>query len=136
MPITRPLGPEIVRALRNKFAAQNGPKFEGLGHSVYVRAAGSLFFHAKAPRRIAPDISRYHAVMGQFSVEPGQPSSMSTQPTLPHELFQFFHQAATEMQGEYVRIHNRAKEDPGTAGDEGEENWSQFLINWLPATYR
>jgi len=40
-----------------------------------------------------------------------------------------------DMAMEYGRILKRAKEDPGTAGDEGEESWAELLRNWLPATY-
>lgn len=29
----------------------------------------------------------------------------------------------------------RATEDPGTAGDQGEENWAELLRDWLPRTY-
>lgn len=39
------------------------------------------------------------------------------------------------MAAEYTRIQARVREDPGTAGDEGEENWASLLRNWLPATY-
>ncbi|NMO56060.1 hypothetical protein HH310_33380 [Actinoplanes sp. TBRC 11911] len=39
------------------------------------------------------------------------------------------------MASEYDRIRSRALEDPGTAGDEGEENWAQLLREWLPANY-
>jgi hypothetical protein len=28
----------------------------------------------------------------------------------------------------------RTKEDPGTAGDAGEENWAELMRSWLPAT--
>lgn len=48
------------------------------------------------------------------------------------ELKSYFEQATTEMQLEYERIRLRAAEDPGTAGDEGEENWAQLLRRWLP----
>jgi hypothetical protein len=37
------------------------------------------------------------------------------------------------MADEYERISARSKEDPGTAGDEGEENWAELLRRWLPA---
>ncbi|MFI6153319.1 DUF6602 domain-containing protein [Kitasatospora sp. NPDC051170] len=37
-----------------------------------------------------------------------------------------------EIQLEYERIRARAMEDPGTAGDEGEENWASLLRKWLP----
>jgi hypothetical protein len=43
-------------------------------------------------------------------------------------------QATREMADEYERIRARAKEDPGTAGDAGEENWAELLRRWLPAT--
>jgi hypothetical protein len=39
------------------------------------------------------------------------------------------------MQADYERIRARASEDPGTAGDEGEESWAELLRSWLPATY-
>jgi hypothetical protein len=37
------------------------------------------------------------------------------------------------MAAEYDRIYRRSREDPGTAGDEGEANWAQLLSEWLPA---
>ncbi|UUE28839.1 hypothetical protein LRQ08_31025 (plasmid) [Rhodococcus qingshengii] len=39
------------------------------------------------------------------------------------------------MADEYDRIFARATEDPGTAGDEGEENWASLLRQWLPIGY-
>jgi hypothetical protein len=36
---------------------------------------------------------------------------------------------------EYARIRKRATEDPGTAGDQGEENWAAVLRGWLPRSY-
>jgi len=53
-----------------------------------------------------------------------------------HELKQFMIQAAYLMRSEYERIHTRAAQDPGTAGDEGEENWREFLSGWLPPSYQ
>jgi len=38
------------------------------------------------------------------------------------------------MADEYERIRMHAREDPGTAGDAGEENWAELLRRWLPAT--
>jgi hypothetical protein len=52
-----------------------------------------------------------------------------------HDLHSFMAQASDEMAAEYARIRSRAKDDPGTAGDEGEENWAGLLRNWLPAGY-
>lgn len=51
------------------------------------------------------------------------------------EIFDFMDQAATEMAAEYERIRRRSREDPGTAGDEGEENWAELLRAWLPRSY-
>lgn len=52
-----------------------------------------------------------------------------------HDLYDFMQQISTEMSAEYSRIQMRATEDPGTAGDQGEENWAELLRDWLPRTY-
>lgn len=52
-----------------------------------------------------------------------------------HELQTFFRQDLDELASEYLRIRKRALEDPGTAGDEGEENWAALLRHWLPSAY-
>ncbi|MEV6287115.1 DUF6602 domain-containing protein [Kribbella sp. NPDC051770] len=52
-----------------------------------------------------------------------------------HDLVEFVRQAAQEMALEYQRIYARTREDPGTAGDEGEENWAELLRRWLPSTH-
>jgi hypothetical protein len=52
-----------------------------------------------------------------------------------HELFQLMRQATDTMAAEYERIRARTLQDPGTAGDQGEENWAELLRRWLPATY-
>lgn len=49
-----------------------------------------------------------------------------------HELSIFMDQVAAEMNAEYGRIRQRAREDPGTAGDESEENWRNLFQDWLP----
>lgn len=54
----------------------------------------------------------------------------------PHELAVWIQQTTQEMASEYERIRARATEDPGTAGDEGEENWAQLLREWLPSSYQ
>ncbi|VUC81189.1 Uncharacterised protein [Raoultella terrigena] len=56
--------------------------------------------------------------------------------TQPHELFSFFKSISGQLSSEYERISARAKEDPGTAGDEGEESWKQLLEHWLPPQYK
>ena len=52
-----------------------------------------------------------------------------------HDLYDFMQQISNEMAAEYDRIQKRATEDPGTAGDQGEENWAELLRGWLPRTY-
>ncbi len=52
-----------------------------------------------------------------------------------HDLHRFMTQVSQEMASEYQRIFARASEDPGTAGDEGEENWATLLREWLPPQY-
>ncbi len=54
---------------------------------------------------------------------------------LPHDVVEFMQQVLAELQSEYTRIRERTIEDPGTAGDEGEENWADLFRAWLPATY-
>lgn len=53
----------------------------------------------------------------------------------PHPLWQFIQQSAEQIAAEYRRIAADALEDPGTAGDEGEENWADLLREWLPHGY-
>ena len=53
-----------------------------------------------------------------------------------HDLYDFMQQLSVEMAAEYDRIQRRATEDPGTAGDQGEENWAELLRGWLPSTYK
>ncbi|ROO60386.1 hypothetical protein EDC02_2249 [Micromonospora sp. Llam0] len=57
------------------------------------------------------------------------------EPGRTHELSTWVTQTTNEMASEYERIRSRALEDPGTAGDQGEENWAQLLKEWLPASY-
>jgi hypothetical protein len=53
-----------------------------------------------------------------------------------HELEDFLEQDQAEIASEYKRIYRRSTEDPGTAGDQGEENWAELLRNWLPPNYQ
>lgn len=55
---------------------------------------------------------------------------------MSHDLIDFMTAAGRTMAEEYERIRKRATEDPGTAGDQGEENWAELLRNWLPSHYR
>lgn len=52
-----------------------------------------------------------------------------------HDLALFLKRATDEIASEYSQIQRHATEDPGTAGDQGEENWATLFRNWLPPTY-
>ena len=52
-----------------------------------------------------------------------------------HDLHDFMAQVTQDIAAEYERIQKRAAEDPGTAGDQGEENWAEVLRGWLPPKY-
>lgn len=52
-----------------------------------------------------------------------------------HDIHDFLISAQRDIQEEYQRIMKRATEDPGTAGDQGEENWATVLKNWLPSYF-
>lgn len=49
-----------------------------------------------------------------------------------HDVHDFVTASQREIEAEYARIRKRSAEDPGTAGDQGEENWAALLRNWLP----
>lgn len=52
-----------------------------------------------------------------------------------HDIHDFVISSQKYIQEEYERIRKRAAEDPGTAGDQGEENWATLLKNWLPSYF-
>lgn len=51
---------------------------------------------------------------------------------MEHDIHDFVRKAQGDLQAEYIRIQKRATEDPGTAGDQGEENWATLFREWLP----
>jgi hypothetical protein len=53
-----------------------------------------------------------------------------------HDLYDFMFQISEKMSSEYDRIQKRATEDPGTAGDQGEENWADLFREWIPPYYQ
>jgi hypothetical protein len=55
---------------------------------------------------------------------------------MAHDLHSYMVQLGAKMEAEYARIRKCATSDPGTAGDEGEENWAQLLREWLPPAYQ
>ena len=52
-----------------------------------------------------------------------------------HDIHDFMASAQRTLQEEYARIQKRATEDPGTAGDQGEENWAALFRLWLPSYF-
>ena len=52
-----------------------------------------------------------------------------------HDLHDFMAQITKDIAAEYAGIRKRTSEDPGTAGDQGEENWAEILRGWLPPKY-
>jgi hypothetical protein len=54
---------------------------------------------------------------------------------MSHDLEDFINEMSAELSAEYRRIQRSALEDPGTAGDEGEENWRKLLTRLLPSKY-
>ena len=55
---------------------------------------------------------------------------------MEHDVHDFVRRAQKELQEEYLRIRKRAAEDPGTAGDQGEENWATLFREWLPGYFQ
>ena len=53
-----------------------------------------------------------------------------------HYLSEFMRQISDEMSAEYNRVQKWVTLDPGTAGDQIEENWAEILRGWLPSTYK
>jgi hypothetical protein len=53
-----------------------------------------------------------------------------------NDLFDFLKAQTAAIAAEYERIRKRAAEDPGTAGDQGEENWATLLREWLPPSFQ
>ncbi len=52
-----------------------------------------------------------------------------------HDIHDFVISSHDEIAKEYARIRKRASQDPGTAGDQGEENWATLLRKWLPSYF-
>jgi uncharacterized protein DUF6602 len=52
-----------------------------------------------------------------------------------HDFFKLMGAVKESLARDYERIRSRSRDDPGTAGDQAEEDWAEILRNWLPATY-
>ena len=55
---------------------------------------------------------------------------------MSNDLIDFVIAQTKKLADEYERVQRRVGEDPGTAGDQGEENWASLLRQWLPPEYR
>src|SRR5258708_22857878 len=53
-----------------------------------------------------------------------------------NDLYDFLRRETNTLAEEYDRIQKRVHEDPGTAGDQAEENSATLLRAWLPSYYR
>ncbi len=51
-----------------------------------------------------------------------------------HDLLEWMRQLQVDMAMHYEQIRKRSREDPGTAGDQGEADWAKLLTEWLPPT--
>src|SRR4029078_7661390 len=51
----------------------------------------------------------------------------------PHDIHDLISSSQRAIEQEYARIQKRVTEDPGTAGDQGEENWASLFRVWLPS---
>jgi hypothetical protein len=70
--------------------------------------------------------------MTDMEAKPGRKRDSRT--PAPHDLVHLINQATNMMAAQYTRIRQLAADDPGTAGDQGEENWARVLRDWLPAS--
>jgi hypothetical protein len=52
-----------------------------------------------------------------------------------HDFFKLMGAVKESLALDYERIRARSRDDPGTAGDQAEEDWAEILRNWLPANY-
>lgn len=52
-----------------------------------------------------------------------------------HDLEDYIEEIQSSLESEYNRISRNSKDDPGTAGDEGEENWAKIIRDWIPKYY-
>src|SRR6202035_1557748 len=52
-----------------------------------------------------------------------------------HDFFKLMAAVKDSVANDYQRIRTRSSDDPGTAGDQAEEDWAAILRNWLPAVY-
>lgn len=48
-----------------------------------------------------------------------------------HLLKSYLKAVTKEMEDDYKTILENVKNDPGTAGDQGEENWKELFVHWL-----
>src|SRR6266566_9125194 len=52
-----------------------------------------------------------------------------------HDLEHLMRRSTAKMAADYERMRQLAREDPGTSGDQAEEDWAELISQWLPETY-
>ena len=129
-------------ALKELAMAWKGVKESYHKHNEPIPQAPSQEAH-KGPVNVPVDEELDHALtneaakagMSPYSLVPQKLAGQTASEEKIHDLYEFMRQLSNEMSAEYHRIQMRATEDPGTAGDQGEENWAELLRGWLPRTY-
>lgn len=53
-----------------------------------------------------------------------------------HEVHKFIKMSEETILAKYKQIRERTIEDPGTAGDRGEQSWANLLKEWLPPYFQ
>ena len=88
------------------------------------------FAQMRPASQVDSDLAEQPQPAQEPSIPTGEASASNS-----HDLYDFMRQISSEMASEYERIRKRSAEDPGTAGDQGEENWASLLRGWLPSTF-
>jgi hypothetical protein len=52
-----------------------------------------------------------------------------------HDFFNLMGAVKESLARDYDRTRARSRDDPGTAGDQAEEDWAAIFRNWFPANY-
>jgi hypothetical protein len=72
---------------------------------------------------------------GVAAMKAHREGKITLQMDVHHDIHDFVASSQRTIEEEYERIRSRAAEDPGTAGDQGEENWAGLLRMWLPSYF-
>lgn len=53
-----------------------------------------------------------------------------------HDLHHYMNQLSDKMAADYTRLQQNRIGDSGTMGDQAEQDWAQWMREWLPPTYQ